>query len=95
MPRYSKAEAITIIQGRRAQIRSVLEEGVPARELGRKLTTELERTLLYAFLSDVELGLLSAEYLNDIVQYGWWSEVGRLHLKKALGARSPAALPAK
>lgn len=82
MPRLSKEEAIKTIQYRRSQMRAILQQNIPARELGRKLRMELDQAMLCCLLSDTELGMLSVEYLNDILEHGWWSEVGRMRLRK-------------
>jgi hypothetical protein len=82
MPRLSKEEAIKTIQHRRSQMRAILKQNISVRDLGRKLRLEMDRSMLCFLLSDIELGMLSAEYLNDIIENGWWSEVGRMRLRK-------------
>ena len=84
MPRLTKDEAIKTIRHRRSQLRAILQQNIPARELGRKFKLELDQSLICCLLSDLELGLLSAEYLNDIIEHGWWSEVGRMRLRKMM-----------
>lgn len=84
MAQLSKADALRTIQHRRNQIRAVFNQNISARELGRTLRDELSRSLLCGMLSDTELGMLSADYLNDILQNGWWSEVGRIHLRRLM-----------
>lgn len=86
MTRLSKADAIKTIQNRRAQVEAILRQAVPTSDLGRTLRNMLDRTMLWCDLSDTELGLLSADYLNDILDNGWWSEVGRQHLRRMLDA---------
>ena len=71
MPRFAKEDAIKTIQHSRSQLQAILHQNIPARELGRKLRMDLDRAMLCALLSDLELGLLSVEYLNDIIENGW------------------------
>ncbi len=85
MHKLTKDDAIKTIQHRRSQIQAILRQNIPARDLGRKLVRELEEHMLCGLLSDTELGMLSADYLNDIVEHGWWSEVGRMRLRKLMG----------
>lgn len=82
MIRLKKDEAIKSIQHRRAQMKAILKQNIPARDLGRKFRLELDQVMICCLLSDIELGMLSVEHLNDIIENGWWSDVGRLHLLK-------------
>jgi hypothetical protein len=91
MSRLSKEEAIKTIQHRRSQIQAIVRQNIPTRELGRSLTLKLEHSLLCGLLTDIELGMLSAEYLNDIIEHGWWSEVGRMRLRKLMEPSGGAA----
>ena len=91
MARLTKDEAIKTIQHRRSQIQAIIKQNIPARELGRKFKVELDQSMICCWLSDVELGMLSVEYLNDIVEHGWWSEVGRLQVGNWLGRKRPSA----
>ena len=84
MSQLTKDEAIKSIQHRRAQMQAILQQNIPVRELGRKFRLELDQVMICCLLSDIELGMLSVEYLNDILTNGWWSEVGRLHLRKLM-----------
>ncbi len=86
MPRLTKDEAIKTIQHRRSQMRAILQQDIPARDLGRRLKAELDQAMLCCLMSDAELGMLSAEYLNDVIEHGWWSEVGRMRLRKMMTA---------
>ncbi|MBU4199639.1 MAG: hypothetical protein KKE37_01830 [Verrucomicrobia bacterium] len=87
----TREDAIKTIQHRRFQMRAILQQNIPARELGRKLRMELDKSMICCLLSDLELGLLSVEYLNDILENGWWSEVGRSHLRKLMGRAGGSA----
>ncbi|MBI2439888.1 MAG: hypothetical protein HYV35_00785 [Lentisphaerae bacterium] len=90
MTRFSKEDAIKTIQSRRAQVEAILRQTIPTSDLSRTLRSTFDRAMLCCDLSDTELSLLSAEYLNDILDNGWWSEVGRAHLRRMLeAARRP------
>ncbi|MBI2437662.1 MAG: hypothetical protein HYV36_02455 [Lentisphaerae bacterium] len=86
MTRLSKEDAIKTIQNRRAQVEAILRQAIPTSDLSRTLRNTFDRTMLCCDLSDTELSLLSADYLNDILDNGWWSEVGRAHLRRMLEA---------
>lgn len=81
-PRMSRAEALSTIQNRRLQIEQIVDQEITPQELGRRLTTELERWMFAAFFNDTELKMMSDEFLVELAAHGWWSRAGRLKIRK-------------
>lgn len=62
----------------------MLEQNVSGPAMSRAMRQTLDSRMVCCTLSDTELGMLSAEYLNDIIENGWWSEIGRRHMQRLL-----------
>lgn len=85
-PRMTRAEALSTIRNRRGQIEQILDQEISPAQLGRRLTRELEHWVFAAFFNDVELNMMSEEFLIELAAHGWWSRAGRLKLRKLRSA---------